>query len=354
MSEVKQNWREEVVQRLRGVKYPGFSRDIVSFGLVQDMDMDGTDLKLKLKITTPDPAIPEKLGKEIRDALKNYASVKSVTIETEVTPPQATATTGPQGIEGVKKIVAVASGKGGVGKSTVAANLAVGLAQSGLKVGLCDCDLYGPSQALMLGCREGVRVEEGTERIVPAECHGVKLMSMGMLLGDDSPAALRGPMVTRFTQQFLRQVVWGDLDVLVLDLPPGTGDIQLTIVQTVALDGAVIVTTPQEVALVDARKAIAMFRKVNVTILGLVENMSYFLVPGTMEKHEIFGSGGGKREAERQKVPLLGEIPLDPEARKCGDEGKPVLLVNPKSGAAKVFAEFGNSVLKILFPNISK
>jgi len=354
MSEVKQNWREEVVQHLRGVKYPGFSRDIVSFGLVQDMDMDGTDLKLKLKITTPDPAIPEKLGKEIRDALKNYASVKSVTIETEVTPPQATATTGPQGIEGVKKIVAVASGKGGVGKSTVAANLAVGLAQSGLKVGLCDCDLYGPSQALMLGCREGVRVEEGTERIVPAECHGVKLMSMGMLLGDDSPAALRGPMVTRFTQQFLRQVVWGDLDVLVLDLPPGTGDIQLTIVQTVALDGAVIVTTPQEVALVDARKAIAMFRKVNVTILGLVENMSYFLVPGTMEKHEIFGSGGGKREAERQKVPLLGEIPLDPEARKCGDEGKPVLLVNPKSGAAKVFAEFGNSVLKILFPNISK
>jgi ATP-binding protein involved in chromosome partitioning len=179
-------------------------------------------------------------------------------------------------------------------------------------------------------------------------------MSMGMLLGDDSPAALRGPMVTRFTQQFLRQVVWGDLDVLVLDLPPGTGDIQLTIVQTVALDGAVIVTTPQEVALVDARKAIAMFRKVNVTILGLVENMSYFLVPGTMGKHEIFGSGGGKREAERQRVPLLGEIPLDPEARKCGDEGKPVLLVNPKSGAAKVFAEFGNSVLKILFPNISK
>jgi ATP-binding protein involved in chromosome partitioning len=306
-----------------------------------------------LKLTTPDPAIPEKIGKEIRDSLKGYAPVKSVIIETEVAPPQATATTGPQGIEGVKKIVAVASGKGGVGKSTVAANLAVSLAKNGLKVGLCDCDLYGPSQALMLGCQEGIRVEEGTERIVPAECHGVKLMSMGMLLGDDSPAALRGPMVTRFTQQFLRQVAWGELDVLVLDLPPGTGDIQLTIVQTVALDGAVIVTTPQEVALVDARKAIAMFRKVNVRILGLVENMSYFLVPGTQEKHEIFGSGGGKKEAERQKVPLLGEIPLDPEARKCGDEGRPVVLASPDSASGRVFGVFADRVTKILFLSIS-
>ena len=249
--------------------------------------------------------------------------------------------------------MAVASGKGGVGKSTVAANLAVSLAKNGMKVGLCDCDLYGPSQSLMLGCQEGIRVEEGTERIVPAECHGVKLMSMGMLLGDDSPAALRGPMVTRFTQQFLRQVAWGELDVLVLDLPPGTGDIQLTIVQTVALDGAVIVTTPQEVALVDARKAIAMFRKVNVRILGLVENMSYFLVPGTQEKHEIFGSGGGKKEAERQKVPLLGEIPLDPEARKCGDEGRPVVLASPDSASGRVFGVFADQVTKILFSSIS-
>jgi ATP-binding protein involved in chromosome partitioning len=313
------------------------------------MALEGTELKLKLKITTPDPAVPEKIGKEIRDALKGYGPIKSVTIETEVAPPQATATTRAQGIEGVKKIVAVASGKGGVGKSTVAANLAVRLAQSGLKVGLCDCDLYGPSQALMLGCREGVRVEEGTERLVPAECHGVKLMSMGMLLGDDSPAALRGPMVTRFTQQFLRQVAWGDLDVLVLDLPPGTGDIQLTIVQTVALDGALIVTTPQEVALVDARKAIAMFRKVNVRILGVVENMSYFIVPGTTQKHEIFGTGGGKKEAERQEVPFLGEIPLDPEARECGDHGKPVVLEKPNSASGKVFSEFGNHLSKILF-----
>jgi ATP-binding protein involved in chromosome partitioning len=316
------------------------------------MEMEGTDLKLKLKLTTPDPAIPEKIGKEIRDTLKGYAPVKSVTIETEVAPPQATATTGPQGIEGVKKIVAVASGKGGVGKSTVAANLAVSLAKNGMKVGLCDCDLYGPSQALMLGCREGIRVEEGTERIVPAECHGVKLMSMGMLLGDDSPAALRGPMVTRFTQQFLRQVAWGELDVLILDLPPGTGDIQLTIVQTVALDGAVIVTTPQEVALVDARKAIAMFRKVNVTILGLVENMSYFLVPGTSQKHEIFGSGGGRREAERQKVALLGEIPLDPDARSGGDEGNPVVLANPRSPSATVLRQLAEQLEKILISNI--
>ena len=349
---VMKEWRDEVVTRLRGVKYPGFSRDIVSFGLVQDMELDGTDLKLKLKLTTPDPAIPERIGQEIRDTLKGYTPIKSVTIETEVTPPQATATTGPQGIEGVKKIVAVASGKGGVGKSTVAANLAVSLAKNGFKVGLCDCDLYGPSQALMLGCRDGIQVEEGTERIVPATCHGVKLMSMGMLLGDDSPAALRGPMVTRFTQQFLRQVAWGELDVLVLDLPPGTGDIQLTIVQTVALDGAVIVTTPQEVALVDARKAIAMFRKVNVRIFGLVENMSYFLVPGTNQKHEIFGSGGGKKEAERQKVALLGEIPLDPVARLGGDEGNPVVLADPQSPAGAVLRQLAEQLGEIIFSNI--
>lgn len=347
-------WRDEVVTRLRGVKYPGFSRDIVSFGLVQDMALDGTELKLRLKLTTPDPVIPEKLGKEIRDVLKGYAPVKSVRIETEVAPPQATATTGPQGIPGVKKIIAVASGKGGVGKSTVAANLAVQLAKDGLKVGLCDCDLYGPSQALMFGCREGLRVEEGSERIFPAELHGVKLMSMGMLLGDDSPAALRGPMVTRFTQQFLRQVAWDELDVLVLDLPPGTGDIQLTIVQTVALDGALIVTTPQEVALIDARKAIAMFRKVNVEILGLVENMSYFCPPGSRERHAIFGSGGGVKEADRQKVSLLAEIPLDPMIRKAGDEGKPVVLAGEELAPAAVFKNLASQVEKILFPNNSR
>ena len=347
-------WRDEVVTRLKEVRYPGFSRDIVSFGILQDMSLEGTDLKLRLKLTTPDPAVPEKIGKEIRDILKGYAPVKSVTIETEVAPPQSTATTGPQGIPGVRKIIAVASGKGGVGKSTVAANLAVQMAQQGLKVGLCDCDLYGPSQALMLGCREGLRVEGGTERIFPAEVHGVKLMSMGMLLGDDSPAALRGPMVTRFTQQFLRQVAWDDLDVLVLDLPPGTGDIQLTIVQTVALDGALIVTTPQEVALIDARKAIAMFRKVNVEILGLVENMSYFSPPGSKERHAIFGSGGGAQEAQRQKVALLAEVPLDPLARQGGDEGKPVVLAAEASSAGEVFQKLGHQIIKILFPNNSR
>jgi len=184
--------------------------------------------------------------------------------------------------------------------------------------------------------------------------HGVKLMSMGMLLGDDSPAALRGPMVTRFTQQFLRQVAWEDLDLLVLDLPPGTGDIQLTIVQTVALNGALIVTTPQEVALIDARKAIAMFRKVNVEILGLVENMSYFSPPGSTERHAIFGSGGGAKEADRQKVSLLAEIPLDPMARQGGDEGKPVVLAGQGSASGAVFADLGNKVRKILFPTNSR
>ena len=332
--------------RLKEVKYPGFSRDIVSFGLVQDMSLEGTDLKLRLKLTTPDPSVPEKIGKEIRDILKGYAPVQSVTIETEVAPPQATATTGPQGIPGVKKIIAVASGKGGVGKSTMAANLAVELVRSGLKVGLCDCDLYGPSQALMLGCREGLRVEEGTERIFPAVVHGVKLMSMGMLLGDDSPAALRGPMVARFTQQFLRQVAWEDLDVLVLDLPPGTGDIQLTIVQTVALDGALIVTTPQEVALIDARKAIAMFRKVNVEILGLVENMSYF-TPAELpnNRYYIFGKQGGRRLADEYDIPFLGEIPLVQSIREGGDQGIPAVM-NDEPITKKAFELFAGGVVR--------
>ena len=338
MSEAKgQGWRDEVMQRLRQVKYPGFTRDIVSFGLVHDLDLEGTDLKLTLKLSTPDPTLPEKLGQEIRDGMKGLLAVKSVTIRTEVAPPAAVASTGAQGIEGVKKIIAVASGKGGVGKSTVASNLAVGLAQSGLKVGLCDCDLYGPSQALMLGCREGVQVEEGTERIVPAVCHGVKLMSMGMLLGDDSPAALRGPMVTRFTQQFLRQVEWGELDYLILDLPPGTGDIQLTIVQTVALAGVVIVTTPQEVALIDARKASTMFAKVNVPVLGLIENMSYFLSPSDGVRYDIFGTGGGAREAARIRVPLLGQIPIDIATREAGDRGLPITAVAVESPVAKEF-----------------
>jgi ATP-binding protein involved in chromosome partitioning len=244
-------------------------------------------------------------------------------------------------IEGVKHVIAVASGKGGVGKSTVAANLAVALRQTGAAVGLCDCDLYGPSIGLMFGSNERPMATEDN-RILPIERYDLKLMSMGFLLDDTAPAILRGPMVTKYTQQFLRQVEWGELDYLILDLPPGTGDIQLTIVQTVALAGAIIVTTPQEVALIDARKAATMFQKVNVPVLGLLENMSYFLCPSDGTRYDIFGAGGGEREAARLKVPLLGQIPIDIPTREAGDRGAPVTVVDPANPVARAFQKIAH------------
>src|SRR4029077_3126493 len=211
---------------------------------------------------------------------------------------------GTSAIAGVKYVVAIASGKGGVGKSTVAANLAAALGRSGARTGLCDCDIYGPSISLMFGATQEQPMATSDNTILPIERYGIKLMSMGSLLDDNSPAILRGPMVTRATQQFLRQVDWSGLEYLILDLPPGTGDIQLTVVQTVALSGAVIVTTPQEVALIDARKASSIFAKVNVPVLGIIEDMSYFLSPSDGKRYDIFGSGGGEREAARLQVPL--------------------------------------------------
>jgi ATP-binding protein involved in chromosome partitioning len=223
-----------------------------------------------------------------------------------------------------------------VGKSTVAANLACAFRLLGYETGLCDCDLYGPSMALMFGVNESPRATED-ERIIPLEQYGIRLMSLAFLTEADSPAILRGPMVTRFTQQFLRGVVWGDLDVLILDLPPGTGDIQLTIVQTLALSGAVVVTTPQEVALIDARKAAAMFGRVNVEILGLIENMSYFLCPGDGKRYDIFGTDGGVREAARLSVPLLAQVPIDVATREAGDGGMPVTLKDRDGAVAQAF-----------------
>jgi ATP-binding protein involved in chromosome partitioning len=247
------------------------------------------------------------------------------------------------GIEGIRHIIAVASGKGGVGKSTVAANIALALAEDGHRIGLCDCDIHGPSIAHMFGGNERPTADE-ENRIIPIERYGVALMSMGFLLDDDSPAVLRGPMVTRYTQQFLRHVAWGNLDYLILDLPPGTGDIALTIVQTVALTGALIVTTPQEIALMDARKAVAMFEKTQVPILGIVENMSFFLSPGDGKRHDIFGTGGGSREAARLQIPLLGEIPLEPLVRESGDTGRPAVASHPHSAAAAAFREIAKKV----------
>jgi ATP-binding protein involved in chromosome partitioning len=335
-------------EALRQVRYPGFSRDIVSFGLVKEVRCDPGLTTVRIEIQTRDPKVPEQVFQDCHAVLDALPDVGTVKVEIDVKDAPAAAggmagTVGKSSIPGVKRIIAVASGKGGVGKSTVAANLAVALAATGAKVGLCDCDLYGPSVAQMFGTRERPLANEQDE-IIPLEAHGIKLMSMGFLLEDRSPVIVRGPMATRYTQQFLRQVAWEELDYLVLDLPPGTGDIQLTIVQTVSVDGVIIVTTPQEVALIDARKAVSMFAKVNVPVLGLIENMAWFECDAG-KRYFLFGEGGGVREAEALDVPLLGRIPLDIETRERGDSGAPIALVPPDQN--KVSAAFHEVAARI-------
>ncbi len=340
---------EHVREALRSVRYPGFSRDIVSFGLVKNVQIANGEIKVQLAIATNDPNVPATIKSEAEKILGALNGVRSakVLIDIQAPPGGAGATVGAQRIPGIKHVIAVASGKGGVGKSTVAANLAVALEQSKARVGLCDCDIYGPSISLMFGTRERPTATD-ENKIIPIEQYNLKLMSMGFLLDDTSPAILRGPMVTRYTQQFLRQVDWGELDFLVLDLPPGTGDIQLTIVQTVALSGAIIVTTPQEVALIDARKAATMFEKVNVPVLGLIENMSYFVSPSDQKRYDIFGSGGGEREAKRLRVPLLGQIPIDIATREASDRGQPIVGEDRQSPVAKEFVRIAKHLRETL------
>ena len=338
-----------VLERLKAVKFPGYSRDIVSFGLVKEVKIAGSDLIVRLSVATNNPAVPEALKRDSEEVLGAIPGVGSVKVVIDITAPPDVASSGQTGttkIPGVDHVIAIASGKGGVGKSTVAANLAAALQRSGVDVGLCDCDIYGPSISLMFGATQERPMATSDNTIIPIERYGIKLMSMGSLLDDSSPAILRGPMVTRATQQFLRQVDWSGLDYLILDLPPGTGDIQLTVVQTVALSGAVIVTTPQEVALIDARKASSMFAKVNVPVLGIVENMSYFLSPSDGKRYEIFGSGGGALEAKRLKVPLLGAVPLDIETREAGDRGMPVVFEKPQHPISQVFCKIADELRK--------
>jgi ATP-binding protein involved in chromosome partitioning len=345
---------ELVLERLKVVKFPGYSRDIVSFGLVKEIKIAGSDLLVRLSVATSNPSVAQTLKKESDQALSTIAGVRSVKVVIDITNPPEVASGGQTGttkIAGVSHVIAIASGKGGVGKSTVAANLAGALNRSGAAVGLCDCDIYGPSISLMFGATQERPMASGENTIIPMERYGIKLMSMGSLLDDSSPAILRGPMVTRATQQFLRKVDWTGLDYLVLDLPPGTGDIQLTVVQTVALSGAVIVTTPQEVALIDARKASSMFAKVNVPVLGIIENMSYFISPSDGKRYDIFGSGGGEREAARLNVPLLGTVPLNIETREAGDRGMPIMFENSEHPVSKVFAKIAEQLRKkIEFP----
>ena len=342
---------DSILELLKKVPYPGFSRDIVSFGLVKNVTIEDGIVSVQISVQTNDPKVPEQIFNNCHAILDPLPEVKHARIELDVQEPAAQngvpgAASGAatkNTLPGIKHIIAVASGKGGVGKSTVSSNLAVALANAGHKVGLCDCDLYGPSIAHMFGSRERPLATEENE-IIPISAHGIKLMSMGFLLEEASPVIVRGPLATRYTQQFLQNVQWGELDFLILDLPPGTGDIQLTIVQTISLTGALIVTTPQEVALIDARKAISMFDKVNVPILGLVENMAWFECDhGT--RYPIFGEGGGAKEAAKLKIPLLGQIPINIPTREQGDAGIPVALTEPaQNPASAAFADLAAAV----------
>ena len=345
--------QEEIQNALKAVKYPGYSRDIVSFGLVKEISAANGAVSVVLQLTSPNPEAAQQIKAEAERVLKNLPGVNHVHVEVRQPAAGQAAPASPfanqKGVPGVKRVIAIASGKGGVGKSTCAANLACALKHLGLKVGLLDCDIYGPSIPLMMGVHEKPTVNEA-ERLVPPSNHGVKVMSIGLLLTDDQPVIWRGPMITKTIQQFLLAVEWSDLDFLLVDLPPGTGDAQLSLCQTVPLDGGVIISTPQEASLGVVRKGIAMFRKVNVPILGIVENMSYFTTPNG-ERVEIFGHGGGKEEAARQNVPFLGEVPIFTEIREGGDRGMPIVVSTPNHAAGKAFIQIAETLRKNLMRN---
>ncbi|MBU6400260.1 MAG: ATP-binding protein [Verrucomicrobia bacterium] len=338
--------QEEILNALRSVKYPGYSRDIVSFGLVKNVASDHGAVSVQLQLTTVKPEAAQQMKQECERVLRTLPEVGLVHVDVQVTArpaaPPPSPWSGQNKVPGLRRIVAVASGKGGVGKSTVSANLACGLTHLGARTGLLDCDIYGPSIPLMMGIQQRPSVNEN-EKIVPPTSHGVKLMSMGFLLDGDAPVIWRGPMIMKTIQQFITSVEWGELDYLLVDLPPGTGDAQLTLCQTVPLDGGVVVTTPQEASLGVVRKGIAMFEKVNVPILGIVENMSYFTSPGG-ERVEIFGHGGGRAEAERQKLAFLGEIPIYTEIRVAGDKGVPVVVSMPEAPPGEAFLQIARTL----------
>jgi len=353
MSATAELTEEKVLDVLRTVKFPGLSRDIVSFGFVRDLAIGGGNVSLRLEIMTESSAAAEEIRRDATEKLRSLSGVHAVTIRLDVKAP-APATSRPPAaapataiLPDVRFTIAVASGKGGVGKSTVAANLALALERVGHRVGLMDSDIYGPSQQMMMGIDEKPYVNESNQ-IVPIERYGVKVMSLGFLMDVDQPVIWRGPMVMKAVEQFLQDVAWGRLDFLVIDLPPGTGDAQLTLTQKIHLSGAVIVTTPQDVSLIDARKGLAMFQKVNVPVLGIVENMSYYLCPECGHREEIFKHGGGRRTAEELRVPFLGEIPLDPKVAVGGDAGRPIVVGEPGSAVSEAYLRIADTIARRL------
>jgi ATP-binding protein involved in chromosome partitioning len=348
---------QSILNILKKVTYPGFSRDLVSFGLVQSAELSDEKAKVVLELTSSDPTLPKLIQDDVKRALLESALIKEaevvVRVKNTATKDANPTKTESQNLSGVKRIIAVASGKGGVGKSTLSVNLACALARMKgsdgelLKIGLMDCDLYGPSVPLLIGASQRPELL-GENIIAPVESYGVKVISMGLLIDDESPVVWRGPMIMKTIQQFAHNVTWGELDYLLIDLPPGTGDAQLSLAQILPLDGALIVTTPQKAAFDIARRGARMFEKVNVPILGLIENMSYLSSPGSGERNYLFGKGGGAITAQSLQCPFIGEIPLHQEVRLGGDHGTPVVVANPDNEASLAILEIAEKTTQLV------
>ncbi len=328
--------KEKVLKALKTCSEPELGKDIVSLGMVRNLDVKDGVVSFDYVLTTPACPLKGRMEAEAREAVLKVSGVKKVVINmtSAVKSDSRLSQVLP---EGIKNIVVIASGKGGVGKSTVSANIAVSLSLEGAKVGLLDADIYGPNQPQMMGIKDFVPAADADNKLTPPVAFGIPVMSMGFLMEPDSPVIWRGPMLHGAVSQFLKDVNWGDLDYLIVDLPPGTGDVQLSLCQTVPIRGAVIVTTPQSVALSDVRKAVAMFKKLNVPILGIVENMGEFVCPHCRKSSEVFSHGGGDSLSKKYSVPVLGRIPLDPQVCQTGENGKPVSASVPDSIPARAF-----------------
>ena len=339
--------KSDLLNTLKKIDELGFNKDVLILNAIKVLDIKDHSLNLHLSLPIPENSIPSQLKTKFESVLKKeYSFIKKVDLKIEGRAANTTEAKKDSILPGVKNTIAVASGKGGVGKSTVAVNLAVALAKDGAQVGLVDADIYGPSIPLMLGISGKPRVyqDANTMKMIPLESYGIKVISIGLLVDDSSPIIWRGPMASGAVKQFMSDVEWGNLDYLIFDLPPGTGDIQLTLVQTIPLTSAVIVTTPQEVSLIDARKALKMFHRVNVPVAGIVENMSYFIAPDTKKRYDIFGVGGGSKLAEELGVPFLGGIPLNPQIRIGGDNGVPIVFDMPDDEHAKIIMDISRNL----------
>jgi len=363
--------KEQVLEKLKTINYPGFNRDIVSFGMVKDIVIDDNHINLKINISSQNEEKKQAVINDVKKELDSHFSSVQIDVSSQAGPaPNTPPTNAPNVVNNVDHIIAIASGKGGVGKSTIAANIACALAREGKKVGLLDLDIYGPSLPITLGINEQPQMTQ-ENKLIPLEKFGMKIMSFGFISGNDTPVIWRGPLVSRMTEQFFRDVDWGELDILILDLPPGTGDIQLTLTQKLRMTGAIIVTTPQDIALADVRKGADMFRKVNTPVLGVVENMSGLILSGNTDPDnskleingqkvetdnngsfnislDLFKTGGGEKESERLGVPLLGKVPISESIMSSTDSGTPLTTHESLNYIGEIYVSISKQILSLI------